>query len=147
MKYLLSRDISDFEPQEIPTTKMKIDTMQDQLPNPICFIIDYISSWSEDQVAKPSYTSLYQNYVEWYEGNGEKPFSNNIFGKKFLQINIKCKRASGRKREWQYILDHPKIIAKLCESSLSDMEEFSDTLQADMPPMISQIYSYSICQK
>ena len=27
MKYLLSRDISDFEPQEIPATKMKSDIM------------------------------------------------------------------------------------------------------------------------
>ncbi len=59
MLYLLSRDLSKFKPGKIPTTKMKIDTMRDQLPNPIRFIIDYISSWSEDQVAKPSCTSLY----------------------------------------------------------------------------------------
>ncbi|EXX66234.1 hypothetical protein RirG_125790 [Rhizophagus irregularis DAOM 197198w] len=35
MKYLLSLDISDFDPQEIPATKMKVDIMRDQLPNPI----------------------------------------------------------------------------------------------------------------
>ncbi|GBB88644.1 hypothetical protein RclHR1_15200001 [Rhizophagus clarus] len=35
MRYLLSYDLSDFEPQEIPVTKMKIKTMRDQLPNPI----------------------------------------------------------------------------------------------------------------
>ena len=35
MKYLLNCDISDFEPQEIPTTKMKSDIMRDQLPTPI----------------------------------------------------------------------------------------------------------------
>ena len=35
MKYLLSRDLSDFEPQEIPATKMKSDIMCDQLPTPI----------------------------------------------------------------------------------------------------------------
>src|SRR5256886_5762785 len=126
MSYLLSRDLSKFKPGKIPTTKMKIDTMRDQLPNPIRFIIDYISSWSEDQVAKPSCTSLYQNYIEWCGGNGEKPFSNNILGKKFSQINIERKRASGGKREWQYILDRPKIIAKLRESGLGDMEEFSN---------------------
>ena len=96
---------------------MKIETMREQLPNPIRFIIDYISSWSEDQVGKPSCTSLYQNYVEWCGGNGEKPFSNNILGKKFSQINIERKRASGEKREWQYILDHFKIVVKLCESA------------------------------
>jgi hypothetical protein len=44
MKYLLSRDLSDFEPQEIPATKIKSDIMRDQLPTPIQFIINYISS-------------------------------------------------------------------------------------------------------
>ena len=110
--YLLSRDLSNWSPGKIPATKMKIETMREQLPNPIRFIIDYISSWSEDQVGKPSCTSLYQNYVEWCGGNGEKPFSNNILGKKFSQINIERKRANGGKREWQYILDRSKIVAK-----------------------------------
>ncbi len=44
ISYLLSRDLSKFKSGKILTTKMKIDIMQDQLPNPICFIIDYISS-------------------------------------------------------------------------------------------------------
>ncbi|CAI2191879.1 8323_t:CDS:2, partial [Funneliformis geosporum] len=35
MKYLLSRDLSNYKPQDIPSTKMKIKTMRDQLPNPI----------------------------------------------------------------------------------------------------------------
>ena len=35
IKYLLSRDLSDFEPQEIPATKMKEEIMRDQLPNPV----------------------------------------------------------------------------------------------------------------
>ncbi|GBC10464.1 hypothetical protein RclHR1_09650006 [Rhizophagus clarus] len=81
---------------------MKIETMRDQLPNPIQFIIDYISSWSDDQIAKLSSTSLYQNYVKWCDENGEKLLSNNIF-------------------------------AKLCESGLGDMEEFSDIPQDDLP--------------
>ena len=59
MRYLFSRDISDFEPQEIPATKMKSDIMRDQLPTPIRFIISYISSWCEDKVASPSRTLLY----------------------------------------------------------------------------------------
>ncbi len=133
MAYLLSRDLSNWSPGKIPATKMKIETMREQLPNPIRFIIDYIFSWSEDQVGKPSCTSLYQNYVEWCGGNGEKPFSNNILGKKFSQINIERKRASGGKREWQYILDRSKIVAKFCESGLGDIEEFSDTSQPNLP--------------
>src|SRR5207245_2909199 len=133
MAYLLSRDLSNWSPGKIPATKMKIETMREQLPNPIRFIIDYISSWSEDQVGKPSCTSLYQNYVEWCGGNGEKPFSNNILGKKFSQINIERKRANGGKREWQYILDRSKIVAKLCKSGLGDIEAFSDTPQPNLP--------------
>ena len=91
MRYLLSRDLSDFEPQEIPVTKMKIKTMRDQLPNPIRFIIDYISSWCGVKIASPSRTLLYQKYLEWCGENGEKPFSNNITGKKFSDIGIESK--------------------------------------------------------
>jgi len=35
IKYLLSHDLSDFEPQEILATKMKSDIMRDQLPTSI----------------------------------------------------------------------------------------------------------------
>ena len=68
--------------------------------------------------------------------NGEKPFSNNIIGKKFSDIGIESKQArtGGGRREWQYILDRSKIIAKLRESGLGDIEEFSeDTSQSDLP--------------
>ena len=93
MKYLLSLDISDFDPQEIPATKMKSDIMRDQLSNSIRFIIDYIRSWAEDSIVRTDRTLLYQKYLEWYEDNGEKPFSNNIFGKKLSEKNIiECKQ-------------------------------------------------------
>src|SRR3954453_19010096 len=133
MTYLLSRDLSKFKPGKIPVTKMKVKTMREQLPNPIRFIIDYIASWGEDEITKPSHTSLYQKYLEWCEENGEKPFSNNIAGKKFSEIGIESKRASGGKRERQYILVHSKIVAKLRESGLGDMKEFSDIPQTDLP--------------
>jgi hypothetical protein len=102
MKYLLSRDLSDFTPEEIPATKMKSDIMRDQLPNPIRFMIDYIGSWAEDSIVRAGRTLLYQKYLEWCGDNGEKPFSNNIFGKKLSEKNIiECKqgRVEGRKRE------------------------------------------------
>ena len=88
MKYFLSCDLSEFEPQEIPATKMKSDIMRDQFPTPIQFIINYIFPWYKNKVAKPSCTSLYQNYLEWYGENGEKPFNSAILGKKFSQIGI-----------------------------------------------------------
>src|ERR1043165_6409785 len=114
---------------------MKIKTMRDQLPNPIRFIIDYISSWCGVKIASPSRTLLYQKYLEWCGENDEKPFSNNIAGKKFTDIGIESKQTwtGGGKRKWQYILDHSKIVAKLCESGLGDMEEFSDIPQDELP--------------
>src|SRR5581483_5774065 len=57
--------------------------------------------------------------------------SNNNFGKKIPHINIERKRAGGGKREWQYILDRSKIVAKLRES-VGDIEEFSDTPHAEI---------------
>ncbi|GBB93864.1 hypothetical protein RclHR1_02240036 [Rhizophagus clarus] len=75
MRYLLSYDLSDFEPQEIP-----------------CGV----------KIASPSRTLLYQKYLEWCGKNSEKPFSNNITGKKFSDIGIESKQArtGGGKREW-----------------------------------------------
>ncbi|GES94184.1 hypothetical protein GLOIN_2v1877063 [Rhizophagus clarus] len=91
-----------------------------------------------DIVAKPNRTLLYQKYLEWCENNGEKPFPNNTFDKKLLEKNIiECKqvRVEGGKKEWQYILDRSKIIAKLREFGLGDMEKFSDTLIEDTPQL------------
>ena len=59
MRYLLSCDLSDFEPEEISATKMKVDIMCDQLPSPIRFIIDYITFRAEDGTFTQSHTSLY----------------------------------------------------------------------------------------
>ncbi|GES81291.1 hypothetical protein GLOIN_2v1789093 [Rhizophagus clarus] len=96
---------------------------------------DYISSWCGVKITNPSRTLLYQKYFEWCEENGEKPFSNNIIEKKFSDIDIESKQArtGDGKREWQYIFDRPKIVAKLCESDLGDIEEFSDIPQPDLP--------------
>src|ERR1044071_5480573 len=88
-----------------------------------------------DLVLINAYTGVYQRLSNLLM-NGEKPFSNNIFGKKLSEKNIiECKqgRVGGGKREWQYILDRSKIIAKLRESGLGDMEEFSDTPIEDTP--------------
>ena len=66
--------------------------MRDQLPNPIRFIINHIGSWTKDSIVKTGRTLLYQKYLEWYEDNDKKPFSNNIFGKKLSEKNIiECK--------------------------------------------------------
>ncbi|CAG8545002.1 4860_t:CDS:2 [Cetraspora pellucida] len=93
MSYLLNHDLSNWDPQDIPSTKMKTDTILVHLPSPTRFIIDHISPWSKDRVEIQSRTIIYQEYQAWCEANGEKPFSNNILGKKFTHINIENKRA------------------------------------------------------
>ncbi|CAG8636617.1 9123_t:CDS:1, partial [Scutellospora calospora] len=84
-----------------------------------------------DRVEIQSRMIIYQEYQAWCEANGEKPFSNNILGKKFTHINIENKRAGGGKRVWQYILDQSKIVAKLRES-IGVIEEFSDAPQPEI---------------
>ncbi|RHZ54551.1 hypothetical protein Glove_426g27 [Diversispora epigaea] len=131
MTYLLSLDISDWNPQDIPATKMKTDIMLEHLPNPKRFIIDHISSWPENRTENSICSNLYQEYRIWCERNGENPFTNKKFGKTPPTIGIERKqvRING-KREWVYILDHSKIVAKLRESGI-DIEEFSDVPQAE----------------
>ena len=76
---------------------------------------------------------IYQEYIAWCENNGEKTFASAILGKKFSQIGIDRTRLQNNgKREYHYILNCSKIVAKFHESGLGDMEEFSDTSQADM---------------
>src|SRR5438128_6723414 len=98
MGYLLSLDLSDWNPQNIPTTKMKVETMREHLPNPIRFIIDHISPWSENQINKPSYENLYQIYITRCSDNEEKPLTSRVARKKFSQIGIERKqvRINGR---------------------------------------------------
>ncbi|GES94710.1 highly derived D5-like helicase-primase [Rhizophagus clarus] len=137
MTYLLNLNLSGWKPRKIPPTKMKVETMRNQLSNPIRFIIDHIASWAESSgIRTSSKAFLYQKYLEWCGDNGEKALPNNIFGKKLSEKNIteyKQVRVKGGKREWQYILDRSKIIIKLREHGLGDIEEFSDISQADLP--------------
>ena len=134
MSYLLSRDLSNWSPGKIPATKMKIETMREQLPNPIRFIIDYITTWSENQISRFGCEKVYQDYLEWCRSNGEKPLTSKVAGKKFSLISIdRTQSRENGVRVYQYIFDRPKIVAKLRESGLGDMEEFSDIPQDDLP--------------
>ncbi|CAB4418754.1 unnamed protein product [Rhizophagus irregularis] len=133
MKYLLSLDISKWDPQTIPSTKMKVDIMMKQLPDPVRFVINHISSWSKDHVDKPICANLYREYLSWCGENGEVGKSNNKFGGYLLPIGIEKKQARiDGKRESLYILDRNKIVAKLRES-VGEIEEFSDAPQPDLP--------------
>lgn len=48
-------------PAKIPFTKMKKDIMMVQLPNPIRFIIDYITPWAEGKITGPKSNELSMN--------------------------------------------------------------------------------------
>ncbi|CAI2193946.1 15496_t:CDS:2, partial [Funneliformis geosporum] len=89
MTYLLNRNIYNWNPGKIPSIKMKVDTMHDQLPSPIRFIIDYIASWTEDGIFMKSHSSLYQKYFEWCRENGEKLLASKVSGKSFLKLVLK----------------------------------------------------------
>jgi len=135
MNYLLKHDFSDWILQNIPNTKIRAKTMQDQLLNPIQFIIDHTFLWPVEKIDRPYYTNLYQEYIAWCENNGEKTFANNILGKKFSQIGIDRTRLQNNgKRKYHYILNCFKIITKLRKSGLDDIKEFSNTPQADVSP-------------
>ena len=134
MSYLLSCNLTNWSPEKIPATKMKIETMREQLPNPIRFIIDYITTWPENQISRFGCEKVYQDYLEWCGSNGEKPLTSKVAGKKFSLISIdRTHSRDNGVRVYQYILDHSKIIAKFCESGLGDIEEFSDTPQPNLP--------------
>ena len=136
MSYLLSRDLSNWSPGKIPATKMKIETMREQLPNPIRFIIDYILPWPENYINRFSCKKVYQDYLEWCECNGEKPLAKKDAGTKFSLISIDRTRSRDNEvRVYQYILDRFKIVAKLHESGLDDIEEFLIHLNPTYPKM------------
>jgi hypothetical protein len=94
MSYLLSLDLSDFDPQEIPATKMKKDTMRDQLSNPTRFIIDYVAPWPANSIKRSGCEEVYQDYLEWCGCNGEKVLTSKVAGKNFSQIGIERMRSS-----------------------------------------------------
>ncbi|CAG8499115.1 16872_t:CDS:2 [Cetraspora pellucida] len=106
ISYLLSCDLSNWSLGKIPTTKMKIETI---------------------------YEKVYQDYLKWCSCNEEKLLTSKVAGKKFSQIGIdRACLQDNRVRVYQYILDHPKIVTKFRESSLNDIEEFSNTPQSDL---------------
>ncbi|RIB18261.1 hypothetical protein C2G38_2185149 [Gigaspora rosea] len=101
--------------------------MRGHFPNPIQFIIDYISLWSENQIDKPSCATLYQDYLSHGVEVMEKNYLLVMFlGKKISQIDIDRTRSrDGGVKVYQYIFNRSKIISKLHEKRI-DIEEFSD---------------------
>ena len=62
MNYLLKCDLSDWISQNISNTKIRAEIMQDQLSNPIQFIIDHTSLWPVKKIDRSYCTNLSRIY-------------------------------------------------------------------------------------
>ena len=101
MAYLLSRNIENWSPRDVPNTRMKQELIEASMPNPQRFILEYINTyWPEntENIREISCTKFYGIYTYWCQENGEsKILSNNKFGMEIKQFIIKtCPRYIGK---------------------------------------------------
>ncbi|GBC28591.2 hypothetical protein GLOIN_2v1877063 [Rhizophagus irregularis DAOM 181602=DAOM 197198] len=112
MSYLLSRDLTSFNPRSIPDTQMKQELIEASIPNPQRFIQYYLEMmWPDncDTLEIPC-TNFYSTYQNWCSEKGEnKTLSDNKFGMEIKQFIPKTRpRRSGARINY-YILDKAKI--------------------------------------
>jgi len=119
MAWLLSRNITDWNPRDVPNTKMKQDLIEASMPNPQRFMLEYIDIyWPEngENIREISCKKFYEIYTQWCQDNGEpKMLSNNKFGMEIKQFVIKT-RPRSENRIPHYKLDRKVIIEKFNES-------------------------------
>jgi uncharacterized protein (UPF0297 family) len=121
MAWLLKRDISSWEPRNIPNTVMKQELMEEQLSNPKRFIINYtdIANWPEDDenIRVINCKIFYNLYRQWCDEAGEKKvLSDNKFGIEVKQYATKFRPRTSNGREYMYKLDRKEIIEKFREN-------------------------------
>jgi hypothetical protein len=84
--YLLEYDISDYFDQSFPVTKMKSDSIVKRLDHVFRFIKEkYVL---EKRDLKISLKDLYQEYVNFSNSIGTKPYNKIDFNKKLSDINL-----------------------------------------------------------
>ncbi|GBC13564.1 poxvirus D5 protein [Rhizophagus irregularis DAOM 181602=DAOM 197198] len=112
MSYLLSRDLTSFNPRSIPDTQMKRELIEASIPNPQRFIQYYLEMmWPDNcDTLEISCTNFYSTYQNWCSEKGEnKTLSDNKFGMEIKQFIPKTRpRRSGARINY-YILDKAKI--------------------------------------
>ncbi|CAB4410143.1 unnamed protein product [Rhizophagus irregularis] len=129
MSYLLSRDLTGFNPRTIPDTRMKQELIEASIPNPQRFIQYYLEMmWPDncDRLEIPC-TNFYSTYQNWCSEKGEnKTLSDNKFGMEIKQLAPKTRPRRSGTREYCYILDKAKIaknFSKVIQSTQVGQEE------------------------
>ncbi|CAB4402137.1 unnamed protein product [Rhizophagus irregularis] len=129
MSYLLSRDLTSFNPRTIPDTRMKQELIEASIPNPQRFLQYYLEiMWPDncDTLEIPC-TNFYSTYQNWCSEKGEnKTLSDNKFGMEIKQFAPKTRLRRSGTRENCYILDKAKItknFSKVIQSTQVGQEE------------------------
>src|SRR5438309_673300 len=101
MAWILSPNIADCNPRDVPNTKMKQDLIEASMPTPQRFMLEYVDRyWPEhgDNIQEIRCTRFYELYQQWCQENGEqKILSSNKFGMEIKQFITKTRpRSEGR---------------------------------------------------
>ncbi|CAB4418995.1 unnamed protein product [Rhizophagus irregularis] len=129
MSYLLSRDLTGFNPRTIPDTRMKQELIEASIPNPQRFLQYYLEIMCPDNcdTLEISCTNFYSTYQNWCSEKGEnKTLSDNKFGMEIKQLAPKTRPRRSGTREYCYILDKAKIaknFSKVIQSTQVGQEE------------------------
>ncbi|GET52805.1 D5-like helicase-primase [Rhizophagus irregularis DAOM 181602=DAOM 197198] len=132
MSYLLSRDLTGFNPRSIPDTQMKWELIEASIPNPQRFIQYYLEiMWPDncDTLEIPC-TNFYSTYQNWCSEKGEnKTLSDNKFGMEIKQFAPKMRVSRSGTRINYYILDKAKI-AENFSKVIQDVQDVQDVQEA-----------------
>ncbi|GET64382.1 poxvirus D5 protein [Rhizophagus irregularis DAOM 181602=DAOM 197198] len=142
MSYLLSRDLTSFNPRSIPDTQMKQELIEASIPNPQRFIQYYLEMmWPDncDTLEIPC-TNFYSTYQNWCSEKGEnKTLSDNKFGMEIKQFIPKTRpRRSGARINY-YILDKAKI-AKNFSRVIQETQDIQEAQvdQEEVEPVVEK---------
>ncbi|CAB4437318.1 unnamed protein product [Rhizophagus irregularis] len=140
MSYLLSRDLTSFNPRTIPDTRMKQELIETSIPNPQRFLQYYLEiMWPDncDRLEIPC-TNFYSTYQNWCSEKGEnKTLSDNKFGMEIKQLAPKTRPRRSGTREYCYILDKAKI-AKNFSKVIQDVQDVQEKPVEEKPAPVEE---------
>jgi len=101
--FLMSIDLSNWNPQKIPQTQFRNELIQFSQPKVVHFLSDFVDQQSrtksEDDIIKCSLKNLYGEYLSWFAESG---FSNHQkLDKNEMSAELK-----------QFVEEHPKLNFK-----------------------------------
>ncbi|PKK56196.1 hypothetical protein RhiirC2_800542 [Rhizophagus irregularis] len=128
ISYLLSRDLTSFNPRTIPNTQMKQELIEASIPNLQRFLQYYLEiMWPDncDTLEIPC-TNFYSTYQNWCSEKGEnKTLSDNKFSMEIKQFAPKIRVSRSGTRINYYILDKAKIAENISKviQDVQDVQE------------------------